>query len=238
MESIHGESPLPAFLAPDRQNTLVIIPVRAQAEFALQPELLRITIAHALSVRGASRVVVTTESAALADVARAAGAEVPFMRPPALAEKSVDVVDVVRHALNESEKSGPIPDAVLLMEVSYPLRRVADVGAMVDRLYQEGLEVVVPGRRERRGLWADQDGIVTQVGEGFRPRESKSTTAYIGLLGYGTAIRTAALRSSAPFAERVGVYNIDDELAALEFRPGLDHAAATALLAGRSAGSR
>ena len=68
----------------------------------------------------------------------------------------------------------------------------------------------------RRGLWADQDGIVTQVGEGFRPRESKSTTAYIGLLGYGTAIRTAALRSSAPFAERVGVYNIDDELAALD----------------------
>ncbi|MFM8264493.1 MAG: hypothetical protein ACKOAI_00265, partial [Acidimicrobiia bacterium] len=72
----------------------------------------------------------------------------------------------------------------------------------------------------------------------FRPRESKSTTAYIGLLGYGTVIRTAALRSPAPFAERVGVYNIDDELAALEFRPGLDHAAAAALLAGRSAGSR
>ena len=238
MESIHGQSPLPAFLAPDRQNTLVVIPVRAQAEFALQPELLRITVAQALSVRGASRVVVTTESAALADVARAAGADIPFMRPAALAEKSVDVVDVVRHALTESEKSGAIPDAVLLMEVSYPLRRVDDVAAMVDRLYSEGLEVVVPGRRERRGLWADQDGIVTQVGEGFRPRESKSTTAYIGLLGYGTAIRTAALRSSAPFAERVGVYNIDDELAALEFRPGLDHAAAAALLAGRSAGSR
>jgi hypothetical protein len=233
MESIHGESPLPAFLASEQQNNLVVIPVRAQPEFALQSELLRITVDQALGVRGASRVIVTTESAALADVARAAGAEVPFMRPPALADKSVNVVDVVRYALTEAEQSGPIPDAVVLMEVSYPLRRTDDLGSMVDRLHTEGLEVVVPGRRERRGLWADQDGNVTQVGEGFRPRDTKSTTAYIGLLGYGTAIRTAALRSAAPFAARVGVYNIEDEIAALEFRPGIDADVAKVLLVHR-----
>jgi hypothetical protein len=102
---------------------------------------------------------------------------------------------------------------------------------MLDRLYSEGLEVVVPGRRERRGLWADQGGNVVQVGEGFKPRDSKTTTAYIGLLGYGTAIRAAALRSSETFGSRVGVFNIDDELAALEFRPGLDADAANTLLA-------
>ncbi|MFM7898208.1 MAG: hypothetical protein ACKO97_04490, partial [Actinomycetota bacterium] len=51
------------------------------------------------------------------------------------------------------------------------------------------------------------------------------------LLGYGTAIRAAALRSNDTFASRVGVFNIDDELAALEFRPGLDTDAASTLLA-------
>ncbi|NDC90568.1 MAG: glycosyltransferase [Acidimicrobiia bacterium] len=230
MESIHGESVLPDFLSPERQNNLVVIPVRAQPEFALQSELLQSTVLQAKELTRASRVIVSTDSSPLAEVARAAGAEVPFLRPAALADRSVDIIDVVRHALTEAENTGPIPDAVVLMEVSYPLRRVADVSSMIDRLYSEGLEVVVPGRRERRGLWADQDGAVVQVGEGFKPRDLKTTTAYIGLLGYGTAIRTAALRSDSPFAARVGVFHVDDEFAALEFRPSLDLDTATALL--------
>ena len=238
MESIHGESTLPAFLSPKLQNNLVIIPVRAQPEFPLQAELLKATVKQAKDVARASRVIVTTDSTSLADAARAAGAEVPFMRPAALAEKSVDIMDVVRHALAEVEKNGAIPDAVVLMEVSYPLRRVADISSMIDRLYEEGLEAVVPGRRERRGLWADQGGNVVQVGEGFGPRDSKTTSAYIGLLGYGTVIRTAALRSANPFGARVGVFNIDDEFAALEFRPSLDPSTAAALLAHRERGGK
>jgi len=230
MESIHGEGAMPDFLAPEKQNNLVIIPARTQPDFALQQELLRITVSQARGIALASRVVVSTDSQSLADVAREAGAEVPFTRPVGLADKSVDVIDVVRHALSESELSGPIPDAVMLMEVSYPLRRTTDLSSMLHRLYSEGLEVVVPGRRERRGLWADQGGNVVQVGEGFKPRDSKTTTAYIGLLGYGTAIRAAALRSSDTFGSRVGVFNIDDELAALEFRPGLDTDTANTLL--------
>ena len=231
MESIHGESSLPDFLAPEMQNNLVVIPIRAEPNFPDQPELLKITVAQAAQVGRASRVVVSTDSETLAEIARHEGADVPFIRPAALAEKSVDIIDVVRHALGESERTGPIPDAVLLMEVSYPLRKTADLVAMIDRLHSEGLEVVVPGRRERRGLWADHGGNVVQVGEGFKPRDSKTSSAYIGLLGYGTVIRAAALRSNDTFSSRVGVFNIDDEFSALEFRPGLDAVLARSLLA-------
>ena len=231
MESIHGESSLPDFLAPEMQNNLVVIPIRAEPNFPDQSELLKITVAQAAQVGRASRVVVSTDSETLAEIARHEGADVPFIRPAALAEKSVDIIDVVRHALGESERTGPIPDAVLLMEVSYPLRKTADLVAMIDRLHSEGLEVVVPGRRERRGLWADHGGNVVQVGEGFKPRDSKTSSAYIGLLGYGTVIRAAALRSNDTFSSRVGVFNIDDEFSALEFRPGLDTVLARLLLA-------
>ncbi|NDE21146.1 MAG: hypothetical protein EBZ98_05790, partial [Actinobacteria bacterium] len=68
--------------------------------------------------------------------------------------------------------------------------------------------------------------------------EAKTTSAYIGLLGYGTVIRTAALRSANPFGSRVGVFNIDDEFAALEFRPSLDADTAAALLAHRARGGK
>jgi len=108
-----------------------------------------------------------------------------------------------------------------------------DVSSMIVGLYSDGPEVVGPARRESRGLWADQDGAVAQVGEGFKPRDMTTTTASIGLLDYGTAIRTAALRSASPFAARVGVFHVDDEFAALEFRPSLDPGTAAALLTHR-----
>jgi len=207
-----------------------VIPVRLQPEFALQQELLAITVKHALQLRGIAKVVVSTDSEELASIARQAGAEVPFIRPGHLADKSVDVVDVVRHAMTEVEKVADVVDAVVLLEIAYPLRRVNDISDMLDRLYAEGLEVVVAGRRERRGLWADDNGVVVQVGEGFKPRETKTSSAYIGLLGYGTILRSAALRGQEPFASRVGVFEVSDELSSLEFRSSIDLLLARRLL--------
>jgi hypothetical protein len=46
------------------------------------------------------------------------------------------------------------------------------------------------------------------------------------------------LRSANPFGSRVGVFNIDDEFAALEFRPSLDADTAAALLAHRARGGK
>jgi len=61
------------------------------------------------------------------------------------------------------------------------------------------------------------------------PRDRKSTSAYIGLLGYGAVLRSAALRAN-PFHERVGVHEVKDEFAAMESRFGIDEALATQLL--------
>ena len=230
MEQIHGESVLPDFLATEQQHNVVVIPVRLQSEFALQQELLAVTVEHALQLRGIARVVVSTDSEELASIARQAGAEVPFIRPSHLADKSVDVVDVVRHAMTEVEKVAEVVDAVVLLEIAYPLRCVDDISDMLDRLYAEGLEVVVAGRRERRGLWADDNGVVVQVGEGFKPRETKTSSAYIGLLGYGTILRSAALRGQEPFASRVGVFEVPDEISSLEFRSSIDLPLARRLL--------
>jgi len=71
-------------------------------------------------------------------------------------------------------------------------------------------------------LWADDQGVVVQVGEGFKPRELKTSSAYIGLLGYGTVIRSAALRGREPFGSRVGVFEVSDEITSLEFRSNVN----------------
>ena len=47
------------------------------------------------------RIIVSTDSVAIADVAKSIGAEVPFFRPSNLSGSDVNTIDVVHHAINE-----------------------------------------------------------------------------------------------------------------------------------------
>ena len=64
--------------------------------------LIAYTIVPALESGVFERVIVSTDSSTLAEAAREAGAEAPFIRPAALADKSVDIIDVVRIRTGET----------------------------------------------------------------------------------------------------------------------------------------
>lgn len=83
------------------------------------------TIEAALAARGLDGVVVSTDDAEIAEVARQAGAQVPFMRPAALAQDGSSGLDPVLHALDQL----PQYDAVLLLQPTSPLRGSADIEA-------------------------------------------------------------------------------------------------------------
>lgn len=57
------------------------------------------------------RVIVSTDDEEIAAIARAYGAEVPFMRPSALADDYSGTAEVVRHAIAETNHTMAIPDA-------------------------------------------------------------------------------------------------------------------------------
>jgi CMP-N-acetylneuraminic acid synthetase len=80
------------------------------------------------------RVIATTEDERLAELAVAAGAEVPFMRPSALADDETPMIDVVGHALQALGRAGYTPDAVALLQPTAPLRQPAHVRAALDML--------------------------------------------------------------------------------------------------------
>lgn len=88
-----------------------------------------------LAARGAAsltRVVVSTDDPEIADVARAAGVEVPFLRPPELAADDTPMVPVLQHLLRTLERDeGYVPDALVLLQPTSPLRRAEHVDAAV-----------------------------------------------------------------------------------------------------------
>lgn len=81
-----------------------------------------------------SRTIVSTDSDEIALVARAAGAEVPFMRPADLARDETPMFPVITHALAHVERSEPSYDFVVLLDPTSPGRLPEEIDQAVEQL--------------------------------------------------------------------------------------------------------
>lgn len=101
------------------------------------------SIEQALAVSRIKRVVVSTDSQEIADVARAFGAEVPFMRPPHLAQDNSPEWLAWRHALEYlQDKEGFLPETMVSIPTTAPLRLPSDLEKCLDE-YEKGTADVV-----------------------------------------------------------------------------------------------
>jgi CMP-N,N'-diacetyllegionaminic acid synthase len=87
------------------------------------------TIEAAQNSSAIDRIIVSTDDAEIAAVAREFGAEVPFMRPAELASDTASSRDVILHALLFLEAEGWPVDAFCLLQPTSPLRTAADIDA-------------------------------------------------------------------------------------------------------------
>ena len=118
-------------------------------------------IQAALSLSGNPTVVVSTDDPEIAEIARLAGAEVPFMRPSELADAHAGTAPVIRHAIEELD----VPDTTIVVCL-YP------TSTLPAQLVQEGSEkahhtvdrfVVAVGRHRSplgRALRIVDDGLM------------------------------------------------------------------------------
>jgi len=81
------------------------------------------------------RTVVSTDHADIANIAKKAGLEVPFMRPESLSGDTISDWDVLHHALREMEKTTEQRfDIVLMLQPTSPLRQPQEVTETVETL--------------------------------------------------------------------------------------------------------
>lgn len=147
--------------------------------------LLNYTIETAAAAGRLARVVVSTESAAIAAAARAAGAEVPFPRPEALAADDTPMLPVVAHALRALAEQGDEYDAVCLLQPTCPLRRAEAIDGCIELLERSGVDAVVtvlevPARYHPHWTWLeDGDGLLRPAtGAPLAPRRQELPRAY------------------------------------------------------------
>lgn len=92
------------------------------------------SIEHGLESRYADAVVVSTDDEGIAEVARAHGAEVPFLRPAALATDTATSIDVILHTVDALAQIGRQYDLLVLLEPTSPLREPDDIDRALEVL--------------------------------------------------------------------------------------------------------
>lgn len=102
------------------------------------------TIRAAQQARAISRVVVTTDDAGIAAVARDHGAEIPFIRPAEFASDTSPAIDTYLHACATLEHQGaPTIKELTVLLPTAPLRTAADIDAAVTLFRERGAEAVI-----------------------------------------------------------------------------------------------
>ena len=108
-------------------------------------------IEQAKAVSRVSRVIVSTDSAEIAEVALKFGAEVPFMRPAELARDDSPEWLAWRHALNYlKDTEGAFPDAIVSVPTTAPLRLPIDIERCLDVFEKGESDVVITVSEARR----------------------------------------------------------------------------------------
>ncbi len=127
------------------------------------------SIEHALAVKRVARVIVSTDSHEIAAVARAHGAEVPFIRPEELARDDSPEWLAWRHALNYLlDEEGVLPDAMVSVPTTAPLRSPLDIENCLDVYEKGGADMVITVTDAHRSPYfnmvkANADGTVGLV---------------------------------------------------------------------------
>ena len=102
------------------------------------------SIEHARAVERIERVIVSTDSQEIADIAHEFGAEVPFMRPQELARDDSPEWLAWRHALHYlKETDGLLPKVMVSVPATAPLRAPTDINKCLDEYEKGNLDVIV-----------------------------------------------------------------------------------------------
>lgn len=125
------------------------------------------SVEQAVQCKEIDRVLVSTDSPDYARIAESFGAEVPFLRPSELAGDFSTDFEVFEHVLKELAKSGYQPDIIVHLRPTSPLRRISDISAMVNLMWEnpdwDSVRSVVKAPETPYKMWTIQEGELNPI---------------------------------------------------------------------------
>lgn len=202
-------------------------------------------IEQALAVPQISRVIVSTDSEQIAEVAQAHGATVPFRRPAELSSDTAPELLAWRHAITwvqqtEGHFSGPF----LSIPATAPLRLPCDIEAVLAEYDRSGADVVLSVTSAHRNPWfnmvksgaTDSYVLVNDDGQGGRVTRRQDAPEVFDITTVAYAARPEfILAHGSMFDGRVAVARVPVERT-IDIDTSLDFDIAEFLMQRRLAG--
>ncbi len=128
--------------------------------------LISYTIECARACSFIDKVVVSTDDSEIAEISKQWGAEVPFIRPPELAQDDTPMLPVIQHAVETVEEIyREMVNILILLDPTSPLRRVKDIKNAFSLFHDDDTcQAVVSGCEAHRSPYFNmvrlEDGLV------------------------------------------------------------------------------
>ena len=158
-------------------NIVAVIPARGGSKGLPRKNILPVkgkpliiyTIEQALSAPLLSRIIVSTDDNEIAEIAKQAGAEVPFLRPKELATDTAHTGPVLEHTASFLEEGNYPVNAIVTLQPNCPLRTPHDIDEVI-KLYKElgcdTLMSVSPAKTAPWSVWVTdekKDGYIRRI---------------------------------------------------------------------------
>jgi N-acylneuraminate cytidylyltransferase/CMP-N,N'-diacetyllegionaminic acid synthase len=161
------------------KRVLAVVPARAGSKSLPKKNLIVLNnkrlvgwpIEAAIETGICDRIVCSTDSSEIAEIAREYGAEIPFIRPTELASDETPTSEVLLHTIEYFEKKSEFFDYILLLEPTSPLTTSEDI-KLAFKKFHENIEISdslvsitenVAGHPDFSFRLSDKSGIISSV---------------------------------------------------------------------------
>lgn len=177
-------------------EVLALIPARSGSKSVIDKNIREIngkpmiaySIEHGLKSKYVNRVIVSTDSEKYAEIARNYGAETPFLRPEEYATDTALDIEVFEHALEFlKDTENYVPDIVVQLRPTYPIRDVADIDRMVEMMMGDmtidSVRCIAPAKEVPYKMWLKGENgriepLMTNIKECYNMPRQQLPKAY------------------------------------------------------------
>ncbi len=183
--------------------------------------LVAYSIAAGLQAKLVNRVICSTDSDEIADIARRYGAEIPFMRPAELAEDESPDIDAFQHLVQQlKEREDYCPDIMVQLRPTSPIRQPGQVDSGIQLLIEnpqtDSIRGITPSPATPYKMWRIRDDILTPlltiegVPEPFNmPRQALPEVYW--QTGTLDIMRTSVIESGSMTGNEIRPFIVDQE---------------------------
>jgi CMP-N,N'-diacetyllegionaminic acid synthase len=105
--------------------------------------LIKHTILAAKKAKVFDKIIVSTDNEKILEIAKKEGLEIPFLRPKRISKDKSSTVDAIKHTIDFLEKESYVPEIIVVLQPTSPLRKIQEIKKAVNLLKKSNATSVI-----------------------------------------------------------------------------------------------